>query len=144
MGQALARSLGAFSLGLGMLQVGAPRQFVQWLGMRPKPDRTTQARAVGARELTAAAGLLGRPSPVGWMWMRVVGDLMDLTLLRREFRSRDVTRTRVGAAMGVLVAVTAVDLAGSIIASREASRNRGRRFRQPREEGPAAAPDDFV
>jgi uncharacterized membrane protein len=122
-GQTLARGLGAFSLGLGVVQLAAPAQFVQWIGLRPRPERETEARAVGARELMAAAGLLGRPMPVGWMWMRVAGDVMDLALLSREMRSRDVARNRVGAAMRGVVAVTALDLAGSVIATREATRN---------------------
>jgi uncharacterized membrane protein len=122
-GRTLARGLGAFSLGLGVVQLTAPGKFVQWIGLRPRPDRETEARAVGARELMAAAGLLGRPMPIAWMWMRVAGDVVDLALLSREMRSRDVARSRVAAAMRGVVAVTALDLAGSVIATREATRN---------------------
>jgi uncharacterized membrane protein len=122
-GQTLARGLGFFSLGLGLVQLMAPAQFVQWIGMRPKPDRETGARAVGARELTAAAGLLARPAPVGWMWMRVAGDAMDLALLERQRRARDVDESRVSTAIAGVAAVTAIDVAASVIATREAARN---------------------
>jgi uncharacterized membrane protein len=121
--QSLARALGLFSLGLGVYQLAAPRQFVQTIGMRPKPERETEARVVGARELAAAAGLLARPMPVAWMWMRVAGDAMDLALLRREMTKRDVQPNRLGSAFSATAAITAIDVLGSVVATREAMRN---------------------
>jgi uncharacterized membrane protein len=120
--QTIARGLGLFSLGLGAYQLAAPGQFVQSIGMRAKPERETETRMVGARELAAGAALLARPMPVTWMWMRVAGDAMDLALLRREMGRRDVQRQRLGSAFNAAAAITAVDVLGSVVATREAMR----------------------
>lgn len=127
MGQAqtLARGLGVFSLGLGLYQLLAPREFAETIGVRAKPDRETTARAVGARELLAAAGLLASPAPVAWMWMRVAGDVMDLALLGRAMNERDTRSDRVGLALASVVGITALDLLGSVLVTREAQNGNG-------------------
>lgn len=119
-GQALARGLGVFSLGLGLYQVVAPRRFSQMIGVRAEADREAGVRALGARELGAAAGLLASPVPVAWMWMRVAGDVMDIALLRRALGRGDSHRDRVGTAIASVAAITAVDLVGSVLVTREA------------------------
>jgi uncharacterized membrane protein len=119
-GQMLARGLGLFSLGLGLYQLLAPREFSETIGVRPKPERETTARAVGARELLAAAGLLTNSAPAPWMWMRVAGDVMDLALLGRVMNARDTRNDRVGLALASVVGITALDLLGSVLVTREA------------------------
>lgn len=124
-GQTLARGLGLFSLGLGLYQVVAPREFAQQIGVRPGPDRDNIARALGARELGAAAGLLTTDRPVGWMWMRVAGDVMDLALLKRAMAERDTRPERTGTAVASVLGITALDLAGSILLTRQAQQQNG-------------------
>ena len=77
-GTTVARGLGLFSMGLGLYQLLAPREFDELIGVRPHEDVETTTRAIGAREL-----------PVAFMWMRVAGDLMDLALLGRALNARE-------------------------------------------------------
>jgi uncharacterized membrane protein len=125
-GERLARGLGLFSLGLGTVQLLAPDEFSRWIGVRPKPDRETATRLVGARELGAAAGLLSGGAPAPWMWARVAGDLMDLALLTRAMTARDTRPERVGTALASVAGITAVDLLGSVVVSREQANGNGK------------------
>src|SRR4051794_41878850 len=38
-------------------------------------------RLMGIRELTQGTGILTRPRPTMWLWSRVAGDAVDLSLL---------------------------------------------------------------
>ena len=122
-GQMLARGLGVFSLGLGVVQVVAPAEFAQLIGVRPKAERETTTRMVGARELGAAAGLLTSPASATFMWMRVAGDLMDLALLTRAMSARDTRQDRAGVALASVAGITALDVLGSFLVTREAQSN---------------------
>jgi uncharacterized membrane protein len=113
-------------MGLGLYQLLAPREFDELIGVRPHSDVETTTRAIGARELGAAAGLLASPLPVRFMWIRVAGDLMDLALLGRALNARGNRQDRVGQAMASVIAITALDVLGSLIVTREAQRNGGR------------------
>jgi uncharacterized membrane protein len=88
----------------------------------------TLMRAVGARELGAGTGILGRPRPAGWLWARVAGDAMDLALLGAALGSRRNTQRRVLAAAAAVAGITALDL--------YASARRSRR--------PASSPEDAM
>ena len=121
-GQRLARGLGAFSLGLGLVQLVNPRRFSDWIGVKPRDESEASIRLVGVRELAAAGALLVRPRPI-FMWMRVAGDVMDLALLGQAMRARNTRADRVGAAMGAVAGVTAVDLVGTLRLARAAGRS---------------------
>ncbi|MBV9870066.1 MAG: SRPBCC family protein [Frankiaceae bacterium] len=108
--QTIARSLGYLSLGLGLSQLLAPRQFAQTIGVRDRSDTTTLVRLIGARELLAAAGLLTSRNPAPWVWLRVGGDLMDLALLGRAASANDNEQDRVSGALAGTVGITAVDV----------------------------------
>lgn len=75
-------------------------------------------RAVGVRELAAGAGLLGRRRPVGWLWARVAGDLMDLTLLGLALRSPDARPERVAGALAAVGGVAVADVVAAVRLSR--------------------------
>jgi uncharacterized membrane protein len=126
-GTTVARGLGLFSMGLGLYQLLAPRQFDELIGVRPHDDIETTTRAIGARELGAAAGLLVSPMPVAFMWMRVAGDMMDLALLGRALNARSNRQDRVGAAMTSVIGITALDVLTSILVTREARNGRNER-----------------
>lgn len=113
----LARSLGWFSLGLGIAQIAAPRRFASSIGVEPRGQRDTIVRLVGAREVLAAAGLLSGRAVPAFLWMRVAGDLMDLALLRNVREGRGTDRDRVQGAIAAAVGVTAVDVASSVDAT---------------------------
>ncbi|HEX8093793.1 SRPBCC family protein [Jatrophihabitans sp.] len=117
----LARGLGWASLALGIPPILSPAGFTRVLGIGNSARHRTVAVLVGARELGAATGLLTRPNSA-WLWSRVAGDAMDLTMLGRALRHHDgrgIRRTAAAAA-GVL-ALTAVDLYAAITRQRKES-----------------------
>ena len=111
----LARSLGWFSNGLGFVQVTAPKQLAQFIGVPDGSDNRMLMRAVGAREITSGVGILSsQPKPTGWLWSRVGGDMMDLALLTSALRSNKANRARVAGATVAVVGVTALDVICSL------------------------------
>ncbi|MFC7909196.1 SRPBCC family protein [Streptomyces nigra] len=101
-----------------MPQVVAPADFTRALGVGDAPRHRSAATAVGVRELVAAAGLLGRPHPV-WLWGRVGGDLMDLTMLARALRNHDGRGLgRTVAATAAVTAITATDVYAAVTRTR--------------------------
>lgn len=113
----VARALGLFSLALGLVELLTPRRFARWAGVGARGQENA-VRAIGARELGSAIGLLGRPMPVSWSWLRVGGDAMDLALLGRLARQRGMRRDRLTAALGAVAAVSVLDLVASLRLSR--------------------------
>ena len=110
----LTRGLGVASAALGIPQVTRPAGFARSLGIGDAPRHRAVTELVGVRELTAAAGLLGRPHPA-WLWARVAGDAMDLTLVTRALRHHDgrgLRRTVL--TMAGLVVITAVDVYAAV------------------------------
>jgi hypothetical protein len=114
------RTLGWFSIGLGLAELLAPRSLSRFVGVR---DHGPLVRMLGLREITSGVGILTRPRPRGWLWSRVAGDAMDLALLGAAFRSYRGRPVRLAAAAAV-AGVALLD----VICSRELSRARRRRF----------------
>jgi uncharacterized membrane protein len=121
-GNVLVKSLGWFALGLGALQIAAPR-LVSWL-VGVKPDRMSKRtmRAMGAREALSGAGLLAHRKLPGWLGVRVAGDAADIGLLAGSLLANRVkggrmwglarVRSRLGLALGAVLGVTALDVLG--------------------------------
>ena len=82
------KALGVVSLGLGLVELLAPKQVASLIGLPNSAQTRFLLRAFGARELLAAAGLLGQPVTASWLWSRVAGDAMDLALLLGSTGSR--------------------------------------------------------
>jgi uncharacterized membrane protein len=127
----LARFLGVLSAVLGVPQLFMPRRFLRLVGIEETPRSLTWTRIVGLREHAAVAGLLSRPRPVGWLWARVAGDVMDLALLgasmgqRKErrvlgmrLRKRQPDRGRQLAATGAVAATLGLDTLAAVSMSR--------------------------
>jgi uncharacterized membrane protein len=74
-------------------------------------------RIAGARELLAAWGLLSFKETTPWVWSRVAGDVMDVMLLASSAR-QPLRRSRSLGALGVVAAVTAVDVYAGVSAAR--------------------------
>jgi len=106
----LAKGLGWFSIGLGLAQIAAPREMAHLIGIRGDDENQSLMRAVGLRELASGIGILSRDRPAGWVWARVGGDMMDLSLLGGAFASDDTRKDRVALATAAVVGVTALDL----------------------------------
>lgn len=107
----LARALGWFSVGLGIAQLVAPRTISRMAGIK---DRPLLVRAVGLREIASGVGILNDRNPSGWLWTRVAGDAMDLTMLGNAARASGIQRTRVAVTAAAVAGVTVLDLMSSV------------------------------
>ena len=115
----LAAFLGWFSVALGAAEVAAPRMLCRVVGANSKGLAPKVMRLMGARELVQGVGILARPRPTGWMWMRVIGDGLDLSLLGlTAVKNR---RARTAFAIANVVAVTVPD----VLESRHLASKRG-------------------
>ncbi|RPI23185.1 MAG: SRPBCC family protein [Acidobacteria bacterium] len=106
----LAKGLGWFSVGLGVAQVVAPEQLARLIGVQNRPFLM---RLLGAREIAAGLGILMQDRPTPWLWSRVAGDAVDLTLLGIALGSEESDRTRLGVATAAVLGVTALDVISS-------------------------------
>jgi len=115
----LAQFLGWFSIGLGAAQLTAPRAMCKLVGADGEGSAPVLMRLMGLRELTQGTGILTRPRPTTWLWSRVAGDALDLSLLAATaVKNR---RARTAFAIANVAAVTIPD----IYESRFLSRKRG-------------------
>lgn len=120
-GDPLVRGLGWASALLGVPQVVAPAGFARTLGVGDAARHRSATAAVGVRELAAAAGLLGRPHPA-WLWGRVGGDLVDLTMLARALKNHDGRGLgRTVAATAAVTAITATDVYAAVTRTRRSA-----------------------
>ncbi len=109
-GEGLATFLGLFSVGLGLMQLTAPDTVTRLVGARPTDRSRRTMRGLGARELSNGMAILSRPRSPEWLWSRVVGDTMDLTLLSRVYSSSDSHRGRTIAATAAVLGVAYLPL----------------------------------
>ena len=72
--RSLARGLGWFSIGLGVVQLVAPRQVTRFIGM---PGSDGVIRACGLREIATGVGILLADDPKPWIYGRIGGDALD-------------------------------------------------------------------
>lgn len=105
--QQRAQRLGWLSLALGLTELAAPHVIEQTLRIK---NHSTLLRTLGARELLTGGAILSQQRPAAWVWGRVAGDAMDIALLLAALGRNPIQRSRVGAAFGVVAAITAVDL----------------------------------
>ena len=71
----LARGLGWFSIGLGVMQVFMPRAITRMLGFRGKKGLV---QFYGVREIGTGIAILNSADPTPWIWGRVAGDALDV------------------------------------------------------------------
>src|SRR4051794_13331993 len=103
----MARALGWFSVGLGMMQLTAPRKLSSAIGISHSPFLM---RLLGLRELTSGIGILSQSRPTSWVGSRVVGDAMDLGLLGMGMLSGNTSKAKLAAATAAVGGVTALDV----------------------------------
>lgn len=124
----LVVALGCASAIVGARLLLAPRAAVEAIGAGDAPAHRRVAELAGARNLAVAAGLLLRSSPA-WLWARVGGDLLDMTLLGWRAQRSGVLRripgnidrsraTRMGVAAAALAGLTGIDLYAAMTRSR--------------------------
>lgn len=106
--QHLARSLGWFSIGLGLAEILVPRRLGRIIGVR---GHHGLMRTMGVREVAAGIAVLSNKAPARSMAARVSGDALDLGLLAAGLGSRGARRSRIAGAVAAVAGVTALDLA---------------------------------
>lgn len=126
-GDGLATGLAWFGVGLGLVELGAPRVLSRTIGVRDGAICRATMRALGLREVLNGAALLGARRSQPWLWARVAGDAIDLGMLALATRSR---RRRAGwaglaTAATALLGVTALDLAAALRSRRRADPRAG-------------------
>ena len=104
----LARCMGWFSIGLGVMELAAPGTLARALGME---GREGLIQGYGAREVATGVALLSASNPTPWMWGRVAGDALDLLTLARGLEDGNPKKRNVEIAMAAVAGVTAVDMA---------------------------------
>jgi uncharacterized membrane protein len=105
--QQLARGLGWFSVGLGLMEVAAPRRLAQSLGL---DGHHGLLRLFGLREIASGVGILSQRNTADWLWTRVGGDAMDLALLGSALTPDNPRRDAAMMATAAVAGVTALDV----------------------------------
>jgi hypothetical protein len=106
---ALTRGLGWFSIALGLSEVFAPRQLSRAIGVPPRRDLLLPL--LGVRELVSGVGILARrDQATTWIKSRVLGDIVDLSLLGAAFTSRKRDPVRLAVATAAVAGVTLLDI----------------------------------
>ena len=71
----LVKGLGWFSIGLGLVEIFAPRTLSRLIGIKP---HTGLVRIFGVRELLSGLGILTQPNSADWIDARVAENAADL------------------------------------------------------------------
>jgi uncharacterized membrane protein len=119
----VANGLGWLSIGLGVAELVAPDSVARMVGVKPNSTSRTLLRVAGARELAAGLGILSNKQPRGWVWSRVAGDIVDLSMLGSAMSKDGADRARLNAATFAVLGVTALDImTGKGISSQQSAR----------------------
>jgi uncharacterized membrane protein len=104
----LSKGLAWCSLGVGLVELMAPRALSRVIGM---PDASTSVlRAFGAREVGAGLAIFNEPDRAAWLWSRVGGDAVDFSYLASGLNDGQNNNTRIGITMAAVAAITALDV----------------------------------
>ena len=101
-----ARGLGWFGIGLGLVEVLAPRLVARAVGVR---GLEPAVRLHGLREIAIGLGLLRSPDPAPWLWARIGGDVLDATTLSYGLHSGPHAVQAAGA-LAAVAGVAALDV----------------------------------
>ncbi len=104
--RAVARGLAWFGVGLGLVEVVAPKALARAIGLDARPGLL---RAFGLREIAAGAIILVAERPQDWLWLRTAGDLLDGAVLTAGLSSRNPHRGRTALATLAVAPVVALD-----------------------------------
>jgi hypothetical protein len=117
----LARALGWFSIGLGAVELLAPRAITGPLGLR---GREGLVRAYGAREVGCGLMSLSLEKQAG-LWSRVAGDGLDIVSVAGAYRRSNPKRGNIGLALTMLMGVALLDIVAAQAATARHARPRG-------------------
>ncbi len=117
----LGRALGWFSLGLGLMEIFAPRTVTRTLGME---GHEGLVRAYGAREIGAGMLALSTERSLG-LWSRVAGDALDIATVVTVGGRNERKRGAVALTLVALAGVAAIDLLAAQAVTAKHSRSAG-------------------
>lgn len=106
----IGRALGWFSIGLGVLELAAPRLITRTLGLR---GQEALVRGFGAREIGGGILCLSVDQSAGLI-ARVAGDGLDIATVVAADNARNPQRRNARLALLALVGITLVDVAAAI------------------------------
>jgi hypothetical protein len=121
----MAKGLGMFSIGLGLVELLAPRAMARAMGMR---GHETLLQAYGLREIATGIGLLASEDPRPWLWGRVAGDALDMATLATKAADGSPGARKARLAMLAATPIGAIDLACARAADERAKGRAGARF----------------
>lgn len=119
--RALAQGLGWFSIGLGLVELLAPRRLGEPLGLK---GQEKLIQAYGLREIATGVAILASKNPAPWIWGRVAGDALDIATLSSGLSYGDERRKNAGLAIASVMGVTALDVACAMGLQKEARQAR--------------------
>jgi len=102
----LAKALGWFGIGLGLIELLAPGRITRALGME---GRERLVRAYGGREIASGVLTLSIDKRAG-LWSRVAGDGLDMATLLTALRGRNRQRSNVETALLMVLGIGVLDL----------------------------------
>jgi hypothetical protein len=127
----MGRFLGWFSIGLGVVELCAPRRITRALGMN---GNEALVRTYGVREIGSGILSLSVDRQVG-LWSRVAGDGLDVAALMATFRADNPKRHNVGLALAMVLGLTLLDVLGAQANLGRHSRQRGTQRKYPNRSG---------
>lgn len=108
----LSGALSNNAIGLGIWGTLFPNSVKSFLGIQAP---TTAVRVLfGARELVSGVTLASDPTKTEALWGRVAGDIFDIAVLSTLNRSSNPKQRNVKLALGVVLAVTALDALAAV------------------------------
>lgn len=119
----LAKGLGWFSIGLGVVQLIAAGRLTEALGM---DGREGLMRAYGAREIASGVLTLSTEKKIG-LWSRVGGDGLDIATLMSGLERGNPKNGNVALALTMVMGVTLLDFIAAQAATLEGRRKGGER-----------------
>lgn len=117
-----AKMLGWFSIGLGVVELLAPRTVTRNLGME-SPVMDATVRAFGAREIGAGILTLSTEKRLG-LWSRVLGDGLDVAVLAQGLERSNPMRRNVKLALVTVLGITALDAVTALALTSRSARPR--------------------
>lgn len=119
----MARLLGWFSIGLGLMEMVAPGRMTRMLGVE---GSERMVRACGMREIGSGLLCLSLNKELG-LWSRVAGDGLDLTALLAALKEDNPQRDNVRLAMMLVGGIFLLDLLTAQSVHKRHSEGDGRR-----------------
>ena len=105
--KSIARGLGWFGIGLGAVEVLAPKTLGRAIGLERQAGLL---RLFGLREIASGVMILAADDPQPWLWARVAGDGLDGGLLASGLLPSNPDRGRTLVAAVAVGPVVILDL----------------------------------